>query len=36
MLNKYLESGQPCFVPDFNGIALSFFPFNLMLANGLL
>ncbi|KAL6038546.1 hypothetical protein STEG23_023205, partial [Scotinomys teguina] len=34
--NKYGESGQPCLVPDFSGIALSFSPFNLMLAVGLL
>ncbi|KAL6060691.1 hypothetical protein STEG23_005272, partial [Scotinomys teguina] len=36
ILNKYGESRQPCLVPDFNGIALSFYPFNLMLAVGLL
>ncbi|KAL6030756.1 hypothetical protein STEG23_010256 [Scotinomys teguina] len=30
ILNKYGESGQPCLVPDFRGIALSFSPFNLM------
>ncbi|ERE68785.1 zinc finger protein [Cricetulus griseus] len=30
------ESGQPFLVPDFRGIALSFSPFNLMLAGGLL
>lgn len=35
ILNRYRESQQPCFVPDFNGIALSFFPFELMLAVGL-
>ncbi|KAL6033161.1 hypothetical protein STEG23_007564 [Scotinomys teguina] len=36
ILNKYGESGQPCLVPDFSGIALSFSPFNLMVAVGLL
>ncbi|KAL6093786.1 hypothetical protein STEG23_037160 [Scotinomys teguina] len=36
ILNKYGESGQPCVVPDFSGIALRFSPFNLMLAVGLL
>ncbi|KAL6047090.1 hypothetical protein STEG23_026884 [Scotinomys teguina] len=25
-LNKYGENGQPCLVPNFSGIALSFFP----------
>ncbi|KAL6088245.1 hypothetical protein STEG23_035079 [Scotinomys teguina] len=30
ILNKYGESGQPCLVPDFSGIALSFSPFNLI------
>ena len=29
------ETGQPCPVPDFSGIALSFSPFNLMLVVGL-
>ncbi|KAL6092742.1 hypothetical protein STEG23_032598 [Scotinomys teguina] len=28
---RYGESGQPCLVPDFSGIALSFSPFTLML-----
>ncbi|ERE67101.1 hypothetical protein H671_8g18943 [Cricetulus griseus] len=36
ILTKYGESGQSCFVPDFRGIALSFSPFSLMLAVGLL
>ena len=36
MLDRYGESGQPCFVPDFSGTALSFSPFNLMLAVSLL
>ncbi|KAL6035631.1 hypothetical protein STEG23_036467 [Scotinomys teguina] len=36
ILNRYGESGQPCLVPDFSGIALSFSPFNLMFAVGLL
>ncbi|KAL6090171.1 hypothetical protein STEG23_008007, partial [Scotinomys teguina] len=36
ILNKYGESGQPCLVPDFSGIALSFSLFNLMVAVGLL
>ncbi|CAO2592693.1 hypothetical protein LEMLEM_LOCUS6899, partial [Lemmus lemmus] len=36
ILNRYGESGQPCLVPDFNGIAGSFSPFSLMLAVGLL
>jgi hypothetical protein len=35
-LNRYGESGQPCLVPDFSSIALSFSPFNLMLNIGLL
>jgi hypothetical protein len=30
------QSGQPCLVPDFHGIVLSFSQFNLMLAIGLL
>ena len=34
--NRYGQSGQPCLVPDFNEIALSFSPFNLMLAISLL
>ena len=33
---RHWESGQPCRVPDFSGKALSFSPFNLMLADGLL
>ncbi|KAL6083562.1 hypothetical protein STEG23_000635, partial [Scotinomys teguina] len=36
ILNKSGKSGQPCLVPDFSGIALSFSPFNLMLAVDLL
>ena len=36
ILNRYGKRRQPCFVPDFSGIALSFSPFNLMLAIGLL
>jgi hypothetical protein len=36
MLNRYGESGQPCLLPDFCGIASSFLPFTLMLATGLL
>jgi hypothetical protein len=32
ILNRYGESRQPCFGPYFNGIALSFSPFKLMLA----
>ena len=36
ILKRSGESGQPCLVPDFNGMALSFSPFNLMLAVGLL
>ncbi|ERE70925.1 hypothetical protein H671_6g16227 [Cricetulus griseus] len=36
ILKSYGESGQPCLVPDFRGIALSFSPFSLMLAVGLL
>ncbi|KAL6047700.1 hypothetical protein STEG23_008950 [Scotinomys teguina] len=35
ILNKYGESRQLCLVPDFSGIALSFSPFNLMVAVGL-
>ena len=30
--NRYGKSGQPCLVPDFSGITLSFSPFKLMLA----
>lgn len=29
LLNRYGESGQPCVVPGFNGIALSFYPFKI-------
>ncbi|KAL6082327.1 hypothetical protein STEG23_021482 [Scotinomys teguina] len=36
ILNRYGESGQPCLVPDLSGNALSFSPFNLMFAVGLL
>ena len=36
ILKRYGEGGQPCHVPDFSGMALSFSPFNLMLAVGLL
>ena len=36
ILKRYGESGQPCHVPDFSVMALSFSPFNLMLAVGLL
>lgn len=36
ILNKYVDCGQPCLVPDFNGIFLSLSPFNLMFSNGLL
>jgi hypothetical protein len=32
MFNTYGESGQPCLVLDFNGIALNSSPFYLMLA----
>ncbi|KAL6041639.1 hypothetical protein STEG23_034770 [Scotinomys teguina] len=35
-LSSYGESGHPCLVPDFSGMALRFFPFSLMLAVGLL
>ncbi|ERE73930.1 PHD finger-like domain-containing protein 5A-like protein [Cricetulus griseus] len=35
ILKRYGESGQPCLVPDFRGNALSFSPFSLMLAIGL-
>jgi hypothetical protein len=34
ILNRKGESGQPCLVPDFSGIASSFSPFSLMLATG--
>ena len=36
ILNRYGESGQPCLVPDFSGITLRFYTFNLMLIVGLL
>ena len=36
ILNRYEESGQPCLVPDFSGIAVNFSPFSVMLAIGLL
>jgi hypothetical protein len=36
VLNREGESGQPCLVPDFSGIALGFSPFSLMLATVLL
>ncbi|KAL6039046.1 hypothetical protein STEG23_008271 [Scotinomys teguina] len=36
ILNRYEKSEQPCLIPDFSGIALSFCPFNLMLAVNLL
>jgi hypothetical protein len=36
ILNRYGESGQPCLVPDFSGIASCFSPFSLKLATGLL
>jgi hypothetical protein len=36
ILNRYGESGQPCLVPDFSGIALSFSPLNLTLAKSLI
>ncbi|ERE66317.1 hypothetical protein H671_8g19473 [Cricetulus griseus] len=32
ILKRYGERGQPCLVPDFRGIALSFSPFSLMLS----
>ncbi|ERE83763.1 hypothetical protein H671_2g6473 [Cricetulus griseus] len=35
-IKKYGESGQPCLALDFRRIALSFSPFNFMLAVGLL
>ena len=28
ILKRYGESGQPCCVPDFSGVTLSFSPFN--------
>jgi hypothetical protein len=36
ILNRKGESGQPCLVPDFSGIASSFSTFSLMLAPGFL
>jgi hypothetical protein len=36
ILNRYGESGHPCLVHDFIGIASSISPFNLILAVGLL
>ena len=36
MLNRYGESRQPCLVPDFRGITLSFSPVSLMLTVHLL
>ena len=36
ILNRYVESGQPSFVPDCSRIALSFSPFKLILAMDLL
>ena len=36
ILSKYGESGQPCLLPEFIGIAWSFSPFSLMLATSLL
>ena len=36
MLNRCGESEQPCLVPDFSGIALSFYPFGMILAVDLL
>ena len=36
ILNWSGESGQPCLVPDFSGIAKYFSPFSLMLATDLL
>ncbi|ERE84536.1 hypothetical protein H671_2g5874 [Cricetulus griseus] len=35
VLKRYGKSLQPCLVPDFRGIALSFSPFSLMLTVGL-
>jgi hypothetical protein len=35
ILNRYVESGHPHLVADFNGIATSMSPFNLILAVGL-
>ena len=36
MLKRKGESGQPCLVPDFSGIASNFSFFSLMVASGLL
>ena len=36
IVNRHGKSGQPCHVTDFSGIALSFSPFRLMWAVGLL
>ena len=36
ILNICGESGQPCHIPDFSGIALRFSPFKLMLDIGFL
>ena len=36
MLKRYRESGQPCLAPGFSRLALSFSPFNLMVATSLL
>ena len=36
MLNKYVKSGHPGFVPDLRGSAFRFLPLSLMLAVGLL
>jgi hypothetical protein len=36
VLNRQRESGKPCLVPDFCGIASSFSTFSLMLATSLL
>ena len=35
-MNSYGDSGQFCLVPDFSEITLSFSPFNLMFAVGML
>ena len=34
MLNKSGESGNPCLVPDFSGMAFSFSPLSIILAVG--
>jgi hypothetical protein len=36
ILNRKVESGQPCLVHDFSGIASSFFPLSLLFATHLL